>query len=94
MVQNNKDQLAKDKVLLEKKRSERQDKEKEARLEEHRRHLQEQMLLRQDYYSLTLFHKLIILVLFIFLFTFVSFLVLSYFPPTKETIFGLIELIL
>lgn len=66
---------------------ERELKEREERLEGHRKYLQEQMVIRRDYYKLGLFHKIIIVSLFLLLLTFVCFLVLSYFPPTKTILF-------
>ncbi len=68
--------------------------EREERLQGHRQYLQEQMLIRRDYYKLGMVHKLIIFILFILLFTFVTFLALSYFPPTKSTIFKALRQIL
>ncbi|GEM_PF-2956241 len=88
------DNLSKEKQLLEDQRKESENRARDARLEQHRRHLQEQVVIRQDYYSLTIFHKLIIVVMFVLLLSFVCFLLLSYFPPTKDTIFNLIHKIL
>jgi hypothetical protein len=68
--------------------------EREQRLQGHRQYLHEQMMIRRDYYKLGLVHKLIIFILFTLLFTFVTFLVLSYFPPTKSTIFKALHQIL
>ena len=79
----------------EKEAYERQAKEKELRnreqrLQQHREYLNEQMQIRQDYYSLGLVHKMIILVLFLTLSTFVAFLVLSYIPATKHIVHNVI----
>lgn len=70
---------------------EREHKAREARLHQHRAHLQEQLQIRRDYYSLGITHKLIIVGLFLMLSTFVAFLVLSYFPPTKVKVFELLN---
>lgn len=80
--------------LYERQLKEKELREREKRLQEHRNYLNEQMLIRQDYYSLGLAHKMIILVLFLTLSAFVAFLVLSYFPPTKDMIHDFIEKLL
>lgn len=68
--------------------------EREERLQGHRQYLHEQMMIRKDYYKLGMVHKLIILVLFLMLFSFVCFLVMSYFPPTKSFIFKTLRQVL
>lgn len=76
---------------LERQRREQEHREREQRLQEHREYLHEQMLIRRDYHALTIFHKMIILILFLSLSLFVGFLVLSYFPPTKDFVHNLIQ---
>ncbi|MCR9206555.1 MAG: hypothetical protein NXH75_18370 [Halobacteriovoraceae bacterium] len=49
------------------------------------------MHIRRDYYSLGFAHKFIIISLFMLLSCFVVFLVLSYFPPMKDKVFGLLK---
>lgn len=68
--------------------------EREERLQGHRKYLHEQMMIRKDYYKLGMVHKLIILVLFMLLTAFVLFLVMSYFPPTKSYIFKTLRQVL
>ena len=80
-----------EKELYERQAKERELRAREQRLQEHRQYLNDQMELRKDYYSLGLMHKVIILVLFLTLSSFVAFLVLSYFPPTKDIVHNFIQ---
>ena len=50
--------------------------------------------MRQDYYELNLFHKMIIGIMFISVLIFGSLLFFSYLPATKEFVFSLLEKIL
>lgn len=83
-----------EKELYERRAREKELGERDKRLEEHRRYLHEQMLIRRDYYSLGLIHKLIIFTLFFTLSAFVAFLVLSYFPVTKDFVHNFIGKVL
>jgi hypothetical protein len=80
--------------LYERQAKEKELRDRERRLQEHKRYLNEQMELRKDYYSLGLLHKAIILVMFLTLSSFVAFLVLSYFPPTKDIVHNFIQKLL
>lgn len=86
--------LDKDRAALADIEKQKEHRLREERLAQHRAHLQEQLQIRRDYYSLGLAHKLVIFSLFLFLMVFVGFLVLSYFPPTKDRVFQLINTIL
>ena len=66
----------------------------EEQLEARRRHLQEQMLLRQDYHSLKFYHWGIMLSLLVSLGFFIFVLAASYFPLTKDYVMNFIDFIL
>lgn len=83
-----------EKALFLEREKERELKQREARLAQHRAHLEEQMHIRRDYYSLGMVHKMIIFGLFLMLSSFVTFLILSYFPPTKDKVFELLKLVI
>lgn len=89
-AENTKNQSAEKALFLEREK-ERELKQREARLAQHKQHLEDQMHIRRDYYSLGFAHKFIIMSLFLMLSCFVAFLVLSYFPPTKDHVFRLLK---
>jgi hypothetical protein len=86
--------LQKERDAFEAKSSQDSKKAQEAQLDARRRHLQEQMALRQDYHSLKFCHWVIMLSLLVSLGFFLFVLAASYFPPTKDYVMNFIDFIL
>jgi len=80
-----------EKLSADNQQSEVEKKRSEVRLAEQRSYLQKEMHIRQDYYSLNFFHKLIIVSLFIGTFMSVIVLGLSYVEGPKKLIMDFIE---
>ena len=80
-----------DKLSADNKQSEVEKRGSEARLAEQRAYLQNEMHIRQDYYSLSFFHKLIIISLFSGTSLSVIVLALSYIEGPKKLIMDFIE---
>lgn len=80
-----------EKLSADNQQSESEKRRSEARLAEQKAYLQNEMYLRQDYYSLGFFHKLIILTLFTGTFLSITVLGLSYIEGPKKMIMDFIE---